>query len=94
MPTTSVSLRIDNDLLEYLKSRAEAENRALSNMIISILINEMKRVRCKDCIHRTKAACNSVEFWECNHLRYKNTKCGVTDDWYCADGEKAVKLDE
>lgn len=40
MPTTSISLRIDNDLLEYLKVRAEAEHRSLSNMIISILLKE------------------------------------------------------
>lgn len=43
MPTTSVSLRIDNNLLEYLKERAEHEHRSLSNMIISILMKEKER---------------------------------------------------
>lgn len=43
MPTTLVSLRIDNDLLEYLKQRAEQEHRSLSNMIVSILIEEKER---------------------------------------------------
>lgn len=35
-------------------------------------------VRCRDCIYRT----------ECEHLRYQQTKCDVTDDWYCADGRR------
>ena len=43
VPTTLVSLRIDNDLLEYLKQRAEQEHRSLSNMIISILMEEKER---------------------------------------------------
>ena len=43
MPTTLISLRIDNDLLEYLKKRAEEEQRNLSNMIVSIL-DDSKRV--------------------------------------------------
>lgn len=43
VPTTLVSLRIDNELLEYLRERAKAEHRSLSNMIISILVDERKR---------------------------------------------------
>ena len=43
MSTTSVTIRIDNDLLKYLKERADNEERTLSNMIISILSKEMKR---------------------------------------------------
>ena len=45
-------------------------------------------VRCKDCKHRTRRICENIEFWECNHLRYEIAKCGVTDDWFCADGER------
>lgn len=56
--------------------------------------NAPELVRCKDCKHRTRRTCNNVEFWECNHIRYELVKCGVTDDWFCADGEKAVKWDE
>lgn len=37
-------------------------------------------VRCKDCKHRNG--------YECNHIMLGNTKCGVTDDWFCADGER------
>ena len=40
MPTSVVNIRIDNDLLKYLKDRAEKEHRTLSNMIISILLTE------------------------------------------------------
>ena len=39
MPTKSIALRIDTDLLNYLESRAEKEHRTLSNMIISILLD-------------------------------------------------------
>ena len=35
---------------------------------------------CKDCKHRDK--------YECNHIVLGGTKCGVTDDWFCADGER------
>ena len=37
MPTKSIALRIDTDLLNCLETRAEKEHRTLSNMIISIL---------------------------------------------------------
>ena len=43
MSTTLVSIRIDNDLLKYLKERADNDERTLSNMIVSILSKEMKR---------------------------------------------------
>ena len=40
MPTKSISVRVDEDLLKYLTERAEKEHRTLSNLIISILLNE------------------------------------------------------
>lgn len=43
MPTKSIALRIDTDLLEYLEARAAKEHRTLSNMIISILLDEKER---------------------------------------------------
>ena len=39
MATTPITVRIDTDLLEYLKTRAEKEHRTLSNLIISILLD-------------------------------------------------------
>lgn len=42
MPTKAVNLRMDEELLNYLKERAEKENRTLSNMIVTILQKEMK----------------------------------------------------
>lgn len=39
MPTKSIALRIDTDLLNYLETRAKKEHRTLSNMIISILLD-------------------------------------------------------
>ena len=53
------------------------------------LLKEQKAiVRCKYCKHKTRGICNKIEFWECNHIRYEKTKCGVSDDWFCADGER------
>ena len=43
MPTQVISLRIDTELLEYLKERAEREHRTLTNMIIAILLDEKER---------------------------------------------------
>ena len=43
MPTSVVNIRMDEDLLKYLKERAEKEHRTLSNMIISILLTEKER---------------------------------------------------
>lgn len=50
--------------------------------------NHGELVRCKDCKHRTKRVCDKIEFYECDHIGYQQTKCGVTDDWFCADGER------
>lgn len=43
MPTKSITLRIDVELLNYLTTRAQQENRTLSNMIVTILRNERER---------------------------------------------------
>lgn len=43
MPTKPINLRLDTELLEYLETRATKEHRTLSNMIISILIDEKER---------------------------------------------------
>lgn len=43
MPTQVISLRIEQELLEYLKERAEREHRTLSNLIISILLDEREK---------------------------------------------------
>lgn len=43
MPTQVISLRIERELLEYLKERAEREHRTLSNLIISILLDEREK---------------------------------------------------
>ena len=43
MPTKSITIRIEEDLLNYLINRAEKEHRKLSNMIISILLTEKER---------------------------------------------------
>ena len=43
MPTQVISLRIEQELLEYLKERAEREHRTLSNLIVSILLDEREK---------------------------------------------------
>lgn len=43
MPTKAVNIRMDEELLKYLQERADKEHRTLSNMILSILMDEMER---------------------------------------------------
>lgn len=43
MPTKNIGIRIDEDLLRYLKDRADREHRTLSNMIISILLDAKEK---------------------------------------------------
>lgn len=50
MPTKSIALRIDNDLLNYLETRAEKEHRTLSNMIISILLDAQTNANAIECV--------------------------------------------
>ena len=42
MPTKSISLRIPEELYQYLVNRAEKEHRTLSNMIVSLLADIQK----------------------------------------------------
>lgn len=37
-------------------------------------------IHCKDCKHREK--------YECGNITLGSTKCSVTDNWFCADGER------
>ena len=53
------------------------------NMIIQATVavyDAVPVVRCKDCKHR--------DHYECNNIMLGKTRCGVTDDWFCADGER------
>ena len=47
---------------------------------VGCYIRKGELIRCKDCKHRDR--------YECNQIRLGETKCGVTDDWFCADGER------
>lgn len=38
MPTKSVAIRLPEELVEWLKSKAEREHRTLSNVIVDILL--------------------------------------------------------
>lgn len=50
--------------------------------------NAVPVVRCRDCKHRVKNSCDSVEFYECDHMGLGQTRVGVKDDFFCADGER------
>ena len=77
-----VGVNVDKDeLLKALKYDRDQYSKGYRD-------RDGETVRCKDCKYRTKQICNNIEFWECNHIRYGLTKCGVTDDWFCADGER------
>ena len=38
MPTKSVAIRLPEELIEWLKAKAEREHRTLSNVIVDILL--------------------------------------------------------
>jgi predicted DNA-binding protein len=38
MPTKSVAIRLPEELVEWLKAKAEREHRTLSNVIVDILL--------------------------------------------------------
>ena len=40
MPTKAINIRLPEELYEYLQKRAEKEHRTLSNLVISILLDE------------------------------------------------------
>ena len=42
--------------------------------------NLVEVVRCKDCKHN--------ESYECTHLRHGRSYIGITEDFFCADGER------
>ncbi len=43
MLTKSVSLRLPEELYQYLADRAEREHRTLSNLIVSLLLDAMEQ---------------------------------------------------
>lgn len=56
-------------------------------------IDAVEVVRCRDCKYRYKMACHKAEFYECSHIGLTSetgniTHVGVTDDFFCADGQK------
>lgn len=69
-------------------SRANGIRDAIIEVYDAPTIDAVSVVRCKECKNREKYPCDEIEFYECSHLRLYGTKCGVTDDWFCADGER------
>lgn len=43
MPTVPVGIRIPEELLEWLRMKAEKEHRTLSNMIVTILMDAKEK---------------------------------------------------
>lgn len=64
-----------SDLREYIRLKQEGGEIAAV-------------VRCQHCKHRFKNSCDSVEFYECDHMGLGQTRVGVKDDFFCADGER------
>ena len=42
MPTKAIAVRMSEELYEYLQTRAKKEHRSISNLIASILLDEME----------------------------------------------------
>lgn len=75
------------------------EGYAVTQMLTLPTIDAVEVVHCKDCKYRYKMACHKAEFYECSHIGLtsktgKITHVGVTDDFFCADGEKKDEEEE
>lgn len=84
MNATIRDCTLRNDGNTYPAFPPECKNcknyRSMADMKKQMLGNYVEVVRCKDCKHRNE--------YECNKLSHSGTKVGVTDDWFCADGER------
>lgn len=81
--------------MAYIDRDKLIENKFKNDISYNAFVSLVKRqptadvvevVRCKDCKHR--------EQYDCNNIMLDGTKCGVTDDWFCADGERKETEDE
>lgn len=77
---TCVKMGVNVDKEELLKALAYDRHQYEKGYADGRRARDSEIVRCKDCKHRNE--------YECNHIMLGGTKCGVTDDWYCADGER------
>lgn len=67
---------------------ADGWNSAIEIIKTAPTVDAVPVVRCKDCKHRVKYSCDTIEFFECDHMGICTTRVGVKDDFYCADGER------
>ena len=70
MPTVLTSIRLPQELYEWLKDKAEKENRTISNTLISALIDEKKKPICRmneDC---TEVICSECGACMDNEIYY------------------------
>ena len=84
MPKYINAKDLELEVSHYLLCEKESETITLEelNEIANRLpsADVVDAVRCKDCKHREKN--------ECNNIVLGSTKCGVYDEWFCADGER------
>ena len=77
-----VGVNVDRE--ELLKALAYDRNQYKTGYLDGLSDGRRARdseiVRCKDCKHRQQ--------YDCNNITLVGTKCGVTDEWFCADGER------
>lgn len=69
-------------------SWSAAYEQILEELVDAPTVDAVPVVRCRDCKHRVKNSCDSVEFYECDHMGLGQTRVGVKDDFFCADGER------
>lgn len=74
-----MGIKVDKD--ELLQALHYDREQYEKGYIAGYAHRELEIVRCKDCIHRKE--------YECENIILESTKCGVTDNWFCADGERS-----
>lgn len=86
MPTVLTSIRLPQELYEWLKDKAEKEHRTISNMLIAILIDEKdnEQKKCKSCKWFMKLEQDGLFIDWCSH---QNKQGATATLWSCKDWE-------
>lgn len=91
MPTILTSIRLPQDLYEWLKDKAEKEHRTVSNTLISVLIDAKEKPVCRMIEDHTEIICSECGIHLDDEIRYM-FKWGQGKLKYCpCCGRKIVK---
>lgn len=81
--------KVLKDIIEAYEQEYPTATGAFDEFVTKIIPNIIKNqpavdavpiVRCQKCEHRKE--------YECDNIRLGDMKCGISDNWFCADGKE------